>query len=759
MNMASRVLLKRRQILAQAACGALLAGARWPAAFAADGSAGAAPNGSNAAPYAWQSVVYGAGGFIDGFVFHPREKGLLYARTDIGGAYRFDPATSSWVPLLDHLSKADGDLMGVLSVALDPRDPERVYLACGLYLGKENRDGAVLASNDRGRTWRVTELGMKIGGNSPGRGTGERLAVDPNQGDIVWLGTSQDGLVGSRDGGRSFHPLDFPAKHVSLVLFDPTSGTLGQPSQTVVIGSHDQPGLWITRNAGHTFERVAETPALTPQRAVFAADGSLYVTFAGGPDARATNPGNATSGGVWKRDTRGHWTDISPVRPAAGEDGFGWSGIDLDRQVPGRLVVSSLERWKPGDDLFVSSDDGAHWTPVGAHSKHDPSAYPWLVNYMKGQDRMGHWLADVKLDPFDGDRAIYGTGYGLWMTRDLGAAQHGGTVHWDFTVANFEETATLEIKSPSGGATLLAAMGDVSGGAWDDLTKTPRNGLFAPSNETNRSVDFAGLAPGIIARTSDHCATGGYWSNDGAVTWHAFGESSRKKKTEQGWTAPTGTVAVSAKGTSFLWVPEKQAALCSHDHGKTWVESTGWPVERDIPLMPVADRTIDGVFYVHDRVNGQVLVSVDGGRSFQPGVTGLSKVEFWQTSQMICAPGTVRDLWLALPDMLLHLPGLDRPAKPARHVEEAWQVALGKGPNGASYHSVFVWGRVSIGFGDAEPGLFRSDDGGQNWVRIDDERHRFGRLLSIAGDPLEHGTVYLAAHGRGVLVGRPRSAG
>ena len=40
---------------------------------------------------------------------------------------------------------------------------------------------------------------------------------------------------------------------------------------------------------------------------------------------------------------------------------------------------------------------------------------------------MGHWLADIKLDPFDGNRAIYGTGYGLWLTHNLDAAHKGGT--------------------------------------------------------------------------------------------------------------------------------------------------------------------------------------------------------------------------------------------------------------------------------------------------------------------------------------------
>src|SRR5262245_15853591 len=122
--------MQRREIIKGAGLCALL-GTR---AFGA-----AAPD--DAGPYAWKSVPFGAGGFIDGFLFHPRERGLLYARTDIGGAYRFDPASKSWVPLLDHLSKADADLMGVLSLGVDPSDADRLHAACGLYLGQWSRTG------------------------------------------------------------------------------------------------------------------------------------------------------------------------------------------------------------------------------------------------------------------------------------------------------------------------------------------------------------------------------------------------------------------------------------------------------------------------------------------------------------------------------------------------------------------------------------------------------------------------------------------
>jgi hypothetical protein len=137
---------------------------------------------THSVPYAWKSVQIVGGGFVDGIVFHPTEKGLCYCRTDIGGAYRRDPNTMKWEPLLDWLSYDDLNLMGVESIALDPSDPDRLYLACGTYTNQETPNGAILRSSDRGRSFQRTDVPFKMGGNENGRGNGERMAVDPNDG-------------------------------------------------------------------------------------------------------------------------------------------------------------------------------------------------------------------------------------------------------------------------------------------------------------------------------------------------------------------------------------------------------------------------------------------------------------------------------------------------------------------------------------------------------------------------------------------------
>lgn len=51
-----------------------------------------------AAPYRWRNAVIGGTGFVTGILFHPSVRGLAYARTDIGGAYRWDDRVARWTP-------------------------------------------------------------------------------------------------------------------------------------------------------------------------------------------------------------------------------------------------------------------------------------------------------------------------------------------------------------------------------------------------------------------------------------------------------------------------------------------------------------------------------------------------------------------------------------------------------------------------------------------------------------------------------------
>ncbi|MBE0343373.1 xyloglucanase, partial [Paenibacillus sp. 28ISP30-2] len=165
---------------------------------------------THAAPsdeYTWKSVVTGGGGgFVPGIIFNEKEKNLIYARTDIGGAYRWNPTDESWIPLTDSVGWEDWNKNGVDALATDPVDPNRVYIATGTYTNSwDKQNGQIMRSTDRGNTWQTTKLPFKVGGNMPGRSMGERLTIDPNKNNILFFGArSGNGLWKSSDYGATW---------------------------------------------------------------------------------------------------------------------------------------------------------------------------------------------------------------------------------------------------------------------------------------------------------------------------------------------------------------------------------------------------------------------------------------------------------------------------------------------------------------------------------------------------------------------------
>ena len=69
---------------------------------------------------------------------------------------------------------------------------------------------------------------------------------------------------------------------------------------------------------------------------------------------------------------------------------------------------------------------------------------------------------------------------------------------------------------------------------------------------------------------------------------------------------------------------------------------------------------------------------------------------------------------------------------------------------GEKFPALFLIGKIN----DVS-GVFRSDDSGNNWTRINDDQHQYGSISHVTGDPRIHGRVYFATSGRGVIYGDP----
>lgn len=691
---------------------------------------------TRAEPYAWANVAIRGGGLVSGLVFHPTQPGLLYARTDVGGAYRWDPAHQRWIPLNDNIGREFSQLLGVISLALDPRDPRQLYLACGSYLQEWSEPGAILWSPDQGVTWNRTPLPFKLGGNQDGRTAGERLAVDPHEGRVLLLGTNQDGLWRSGDQAATWSRMSgFPAASVTFVLFDPRSGVAGKATPVIYAGAHapSGPALYRSNDAGRTWAPVPGQPeGLLVQHAELDATGTLYLAWSNG-----LGPNGITSGGVTKLETAsGRWTDITPVRPnPATKDMFGYAGLALDAQHPGTLLVGTLDRWTGGDEIFRSTDGGASWKPTLAQSTWDYSSAPY-VKTMKP-----HWIGDIALDPNDADHALFVTGYGVWATTSARAVEHGEPTPWIFANKNLEETVVTALVSPPAGASLLSALGDVGGFRHDDLTASPADGGFTPSHGSNPGVDFAEQLPAKLVRTHWGPARGAV-SLDGGSTWRDFAATPATALTHG-----PGIIAISADGGRIVWLPKGSAPWFSTDDGASWTQGRSDLVSTKdwTTYGPAADRVNPLKFYIYDSISGRVYVSVDGGVSFAPTKTlppggGTVRAE----------PGREGSVWLPTPEGLYHSVDSGNSFALVPKVQSAQQVGFGRAAANDGPAAIFLAGKI----GDTDA-VFRSDDGGKAWVRLNDGRLRFGFISALTGDPRLHGRVYVGTGGRGIFVGEP----
>ncbi|MDF3022566.1 MAG: dockerin, partial [Steroidobacteraceae bacterium] len=151
----------------------------------------------------WRNAKWGGGGYVTGLIFHPTSANVLYARTDIGGAYRWNQATTSWVPITDGFSAAESFFQGAESIALDPNDDQIVYMSTGLYASAD-ATARLYISSDRGDHWMSVNLPFSAGANNNGRAIGERMMVDPNLPSTLYYGSRTAGLWKSSDSGLNW---------------------------------------------------------------------------------------------------------------------------------------------------------------------------------------------------------------------------------------------------------------------------------------------------------------------------------------------------------------------------------------------------------------------------------------------------------------------------------------------------------------------------------------------------------------------------
>ncbi|WP_217176682.1 cellulose binding domain-containing protein [Streptomyces sp. AC495_CC817] len=727
--------------------------------------------------YSWKNARIDGGGFVPGIVFNRKERNLAYARTDIGGAYRWVESSKTWTPLLDSVGWDDWGHTGVVSLASDLVDPDKVYVAAGTYTNSwDPGNGAILRSSDRGASWQKANLPFKLGGNMPGRGMGERLAVDPNRNSVLYLGApSGKGLWRSTDSGVTWSQVtNFPNvgnyvadpsdtsgyssdnQGIVWVTFDESTGTSGNATRTLYVGVADKDNaVYRSTDAGATWSRLAGQPTghLAHKGVLDTANGHLYLSYSdkGGPY-------DGGKGQLWRYATAtGTWTDISPVAEA--DTHYGFSGLTVDRQDPGTVMATAYSSWWPDTQIFRSTDSGATWTRAWDYTSYpnranrytmDVSSSPWLTwganpSPPEQTPKLGWMTEALEIDPFDSNRMMYGTGATIYGTENLRDWDSGSQFTIRPMVRGLEETAVNDLASPPSGAPLLSALGDIGGFRHTDLTKVPSMMFTQPNFTTTTSLDFAESNPDTVVRVGNldsgpHIA----FSTDNGANWFAG--------TDPSGVSGGGTVAASSDGGRFVWSPEGTGVRYTTGFGSTWSASSGIPSGAIVESDRVDPRTFYGF------KSGKFYVSTDGGATFTASnATGLPSGD---SVRFKALPGVKGDVWLAggAPDGaygLWHSTDGGATWTKLSGVEQADTIGFGKAATGASYQTLYTSAKIG-----GVRGIFRSTDKGATWTRINDDAHRWGWTgAAITGDPRVYGRVYISTNGRGVIYGDSSDAG
>lgn len=721
-------------------------------------------------PYRWKGVTVGAGGFAPNVIYSTAEAGLAYLRTDMGGAYRWDEPLQTWVPLQDAMSESN--YYGIESLAADPVDPDVVYIAAGMY---KPFPAAMLRSADRGSSWEITPVPFRMGGNENGRGVGERLAIDPLDTDVLYFGSRHDGLFKSADRGATWTRVDsFPHKGiglpegrvtnagVSFVVFAPAEDD-GLGTRTIFAGVADPSaaGVYRSDDRGKSWRLLDGGPqGLLPLKAAYGG-ARLFVTYGDG-----IGPNGIEKGAVYRLDVGdGHWTDVTP--PPTGAEG-GFMGVSISRQDPDIVAVSTLNRWKPQDEIYRSVDGGNSWTGLSRNSSRDVSEYPFLYWGNKAAD-FGWWMAGLAINPFDGKELVYTTGATVYRTRDASAEK----TRWKPWVEGIEQTAVITLASLPEGPSLLSGFGDISGFVHTDFDRSPQVMFTHPVFANTNVIDYAGQSPNIVVRsgTQPHRGRGDEptlaWSDDHGFSWKPVTVPELSQLGEPAHRYDFSgnlPMVVSADGKTFVFM--SPVPVFSTDRGVSWVETKGLPVD----TRPVPDRVNPLFFYALDFATSELYVSRDGARSFQRiesvglpnGITQDRPANRERRWPLIAKPGREGDLWLVSRQGLYHSTDGGQtfgvveartgavPAEPASALQVE-QVSFGKAAPGSDDLTLFA-----IGTSTAVRAIWRSDDDGMYWYRINDDQHEYGRRFrTLAGDMQQHGRVFLATDGRGILVGEP----
>lgn len=685
-------------------------------------------------------VKIGGGGYVCSVIESAGEENVFYAKSDVGGIYKWTEDTKDWTPLFAWLSPDETTYMGTEAFVVDPKAPNRLFAMAGTDYWNGGKS-ALLHSFDYGVTWEVyeTTAKFKAHGNGSDRQKGETLAIDPANGNVLYFGTRySNGLFKSADAGKTWNKVTtFPdsigtTASFSFVQFIAESATPDGCS-TIIVGSHKTGNnLFISEDFGATWTSIGGFSKAKPQRCALSPnDKNLFVTYANG----ASTDGY---GGVYKYNlTSKQWTNITPATNR------GYSGISLITNDPQKITCStynfwaSQQPWGWGDEIYFSATGGSTGSWVRKNSSTGSTMVTNGIDWM--QNHSMHWVGCVTMSNTKPGVVYAVSGNGIFMTDNIMATKPT----WKVASHGLEETVAINpgmLSIPNG--PLITTIGDVNGFVHTDVDQYPGANITQSVSMAYATQNTATIVRSVNKEKTVNAATVKYnvvvLSENNGQTWTELPPLPVD--------ISGGKTSISADGNIILWQAYSSATgnvlYWTDNKGVTWNKTAIMPTN----TVPVPDGVNPLKFYLHNTSTGRIYRSDDGAQTFNiislVGSTGGSSV-------LKTIPGKAGHVWINNNGKVRYSTDEGKTFTTCSNYSCA-AFSLGKESLGNDYPTVYIWGKA---LGSSPEGMYRSIDKGQTWIRANDDEHEWGHLANagnIEADKNVYGRVFKSTAGMGI---------
>lgn len=679
----------------------------------------------------------------------------------------------------------------VYAARIAPNNTNRMYM----YSGNGYDFTKFYTSTDKGRTWTVRSAapGFGTGSNGASKFIGPHMAVDPFNEQVVLLGTSSTGTVGSANSSGAYRSADAGASWAQIstaqlpvcitmaadqtgghiFAFDASSRSSGD-TPTIYAATYGR-GVYRSTDYGAnwTLLNSARMPLWVCKLFV---DLAGVVWAIGQPDAASIGSGHLL------KYQAGVWTDCTTGVPSGGgiAGGAGDGALLVSVAVEpiagaGRKIVVS-DKFSAG--VFLSSNEGANWGVESYGAIKVAADIPWIATTPEWSIAHLYWAADGNV--------WMAMGIGVYFAPGSSIPTTNTPVTWTSrSIGNEMLVCEWIISPPAPTSTPVVGVMD------RDVFRSPQTSypttlIAGTAISHGRGLDYASSDPTFISLLSGggNVTANARYSTNGGTSWNTF-----INQPGGGSLVTSGTIA-SASATNHVAILNYNGGLWyTKDNGATpWLQwggvnpAGGWrSFSVDHRRMNViADRVNIGTFYAYcdggfpaNQAMG-FYKSTDGGAnwvSYFVGVyhTGFTSFPgnpdtFAYEMQMRACPGVAGNFYCStgrnslsqqMPFYEIQDNGSSLVRTRIVGVDSVRSYGYGKPPTG-TYPSIFIWGNVAAAQdtqGVGGVGVWRSDDHAVSWTRLGSSPYPNDSLDApwiVSGDMNVVGKCYVGFYGSGV---------